>query len=104
MSNQYIAVNSEDNVTYTCSVDSGTVVWEVQRSQIRSSTQFMNFADRGIIINPLDTQNAMSTITITPNGRMDNSNISVQCLASVGINSIEGEIYNVTTFGEASYM
>ena len=103
MSNQFIAVNSQDNVTYNCSVNSGrTVVWEVDRSQIRSSTQFMVFAEGGIIIDPPDTQGIMSTITITPDARMNDNEILVQCLASEGINSFEGELYRVITFGKAN--
>ena len=100
MSDQFIAVTSGDNITYTCTVDSGsTVVWEVERSQIRSSNQFMDFADRGVIIDPPNTQSTMSTITVVPSFRMSNREILVQCLASQGINSIEGETYRVITFG-----
>ena len=100
MSDQFIAVTSGDNITYTCTVDSGsTVVWEVERSQIRSSSQFIDFADRGVIIDPPNTQSTMSTITVVASFRVSNREILVQCLASQGINSIEGETYRVITFG-----
>ncbi len=105
MSNQFIAVTSGNNVTYTCTVNSGTgtVVWEVERSQIRSSSQFMNFADLGVIIDPADTLSDSSVISIMPSFRMNNREILVQCLANQGINSIEGEVYQVITFGKADW-
>ena len=97
-----MAITSGDNITYTCSVDSGsTVVWEVERSQIRSSNQFMDFAGLGVLIDPADTLSVLSTITVMPSFRMSNREILVQCLASQGINSIEGEIHRIITFGKA---
>ena len=103
MRDQFIAVNSGDNITYTCTVDSiSTVVWEVERSQIRSSTQFTDFANLGVIIDPDNTQSTTSTLTIMPSFRVSNNEILVQCLASQGINSIEGNINRVVSFGEAS--
>ena len=103
MRDQFIAVNSGGGITYTCTVDSSsTVVWEVERSQIRSNTQFMDFASLGVVIDPADTLSIVSTITIMPSFRVNNSEILVQCLASQGINSIEGNINRVVTFGEAA--
>ena len=92
---QYIAVNSEDNVTYTCSVGSGsTVVWEVGRSQIRSQKQFQDIRDKGIFIEPMNTISMYSTISISSMARdLNNTNITVQCLASHGISSVEGDRY-----------
>ena len=102
MGDQFIAVNSEENATYTCTVDStSTVVWEVERSQIRSNAQFMEVEDLGFFIEPMNTRSNFSKITISPLARVNNSEILVQCLASQGINSIEGEIYRVVTFGKA---
>jgi hypothetical protein len=104
MSDQFIAVTSGNNVTYTCTVNSGsTVVWEVERSQIRSNSQFVSFAGLGVIIDPADTASASSVISIMPSFRMDNREILVQCLASQGINSIEGEVYRVITFGKGDW-
>lgn len=103
MRDQFIAFNSGDDIIYTCTVDSGsTVVWEVERSQIRSNAQFMDFSNRGVVIDPADTLSTMSTITIMSSFRENNREILVQCLASQGINSIEGNINRVVTFGEAS--
>ena len=102
MTDQFIAINSEDNVTYNCSVDSGNVVvWEVERSQIRSNDQFMDIENLGFVIDPSNTLSNFSTITISPPARTGNSEILIQCLSSRGINSIEGEIYSVVTFGKA---
>lgn len=103
MSDQFIAVTSGDNITYTCTVNSGSVVWEVERSQIRSDAQFMNFASLGVIIEPADTQNTSSVISIMPSFRMNNREIFVQCLATQGINSIEGVVYQVITFGKGDW-
>ena len=100
---QYIAVNSEDNVTYTCSVGSGsTVVWEVGRSQIRSQKQFQDIGDKGIFIEPMNTISMYSTISISSMARdLNNTNITVQCLASHGISSVEGDRYRIITFGKS---
>ena len=100
MNDQFVAVTSGDNITYTCTVNSGSVVWEVERSQIRSSTQFTNFANLGVIIEPANTLSISSTISIMPLFRENNREILVQCLATQGINSIEGVVYRVITFGK----
>ena len=101
MSDQFIAVNSDDNVTYNCTVEAGsTVVWEVERSQIRSEDQFNDILASGYIIEPMDTESTDSTISISSMARVNNSEILVQCLASQGITSTKGETYLVVTFGE----
>ena len=99
---QYIAFNSDDNVTYTCSVGSGSsVVWEVGRSQIRSQKQFEDISDKGIFIEPMNTVSETSTVTISSMARdLNNSNITIQCLASQGISSVEGDRYSIITFGK----
>ena len=49
MSDQFITVNSDDNITYTCTIEAGsTVVWEVERSQIRSEDQFNDIYYTGV--------------------------------------------------------
>ena len=103
MRDEYVAFNSGENVTYTCSVDSGsTVVWEVERSQIRSQQQFDNIRDQGIFINPMNTSSMTSTISISSMARENNSNnITLQCLASHGISSVEGDRYSVITFSKS---
>ena len=103
---QYVAFNSEDNVTYTCSVGSGsTVVWEVGRSQIRSQTQFDDISNKGIFIDPMNTLTRTSTISISSMARdLNNSSdnaITIQCLASQGISSVEGDRYNIIIFGKS---
>ena len=102
---QYVAFNSKDNVTYTCSVDSGsTVVWEVGRSQIRSQKQFEDISDKGIFIDPMNTISVTSTISISSMARdLNGSNITIQCLASHGISSVEGDRYNIITFGKLPF-
>ena len=92
-------------MTYTCSVDSGSaVVWEVGRSQIRSQKQFDDISDKGIFIDPMNTISMTSTISISSMARvLNSSNITIQCLASRGISSVEGDRYNVITFGKLSF-
>lgn len=91
-------------MTYTCSVDSGsTVVWEVGRSQIRSQKQFDDISDKGIFIDPMNTISMTSTIIISSLARdLNSSNITIQCLASRGISSVEGDRYNIIAFGKLS--
>ena len=104
MANQFIAINSDENVTYTCNVDAGrTVVWEVERSQIRNQRQFDDAMSIGIFIDPMNTDSVVSTITVSSFARRNNSDneIIVQCLASQGISSVEGERYIVISFGES---
>ena len=101
MQDQYIAVNSLDNVTYSCEVDSGSkVVWEVERSQIRNQRQFEETNAIGIFIEPGNTASNFSTVTISSVARENNSAITIQCLASKGITSSEGIRYQVITFGK----
>ena len=102
--NQFVAVNSLENVTYNCSVPAGsTVVWEVEGSQIRSQEQFEDIVNEGYFIEPMDTESTFSTISVSAEARQgSDSDISVQCVSSEGINSVKGNIYFVITFG-ASY-
>ncbi len=89
-------------MTYTCSVDSGSsVVWEVGRSQIRSQKQFEDIGDKGIFIDPMNTISETSMVSISSTARdLNNSNITIQCLASQGISSVEGDRYSIFTFGK----
>lgn len=98
---QFIAVNSDDDVSYSCMVNSpSTVVWEVERSQIRNQQQFDETRANGISIDPMNTNSNTSTISISRMARDNNMNITVQCLASQGIATMEGERYRVITFGK----
>ena len=103
MSDQFIVINSPENVTYSCSVPAGsTVVWEVDRSQIRSQQQFNDNVARGIFIEPMNTESASSTMSISAVARDGDDEILVQCLADQGISgSVEGETYRVITFGKS---
>lgn len=102
MQDEYVAFNSKENITYTCSVDSdSTVVWEVERSQIRSQQQFDNIRDQGIFIDPMNTSSMTSTIFISSMARDNNSNIAIQCLASHGISSVEGDRYSIISFSKS---
>lgn len=101
MQDQYIAFNSFDNVTYYCEVGSdSTVVWEVERSQIRNQRQFEETNAIGIFIEPMNTASNFSTIYISSEARRHNDVIMIQCLAVKGITSSEGGRYNVITFGK----
>ena len=106
MQDQYVANNSVYNVTYTCSVDmdsGSTVVWEVERSQIRNQQQFDSTSAIGIFIEPMHTRSNFSTISISSMARQNNNDsaIMIQCLASHGITSVEGERYQVITFSKS---
>lgn len=100
---RFIAFNSPDNVTYTCTVSSSRqVVWEVGRSQIRSEEQFNDIEDVGVFIDPRNTMSSMSTITISEMAReaLNTSEILVLCLSVQGISSIPSNTVRVITFRE----
>ena len=97
---QFVAFNSADNVTYTCTVpDSRSVVWEFRGSQIRSQTQFQALTNLGVIIEPANTMSQNSTITISQSAREMYNDITIQCFSDEigGISSVGGEVYNVIT-------
>ena len=49
MSDQFVASNSDENVTYSCTVDTGySVVWEIDSRQIHSQQQFNKLLSIGI--------------------------------------------------------
>jgi hypothetical protein len=68
---QYIAVNSSDNVTYTCTANfPRSVLWILGNSNvdnlIRSNSEFDSIAaDFGIYIEPPNPNSQISTITLT---------------------------------------
>ena len=65
--NQYIAVNSSDNVTYTCTANfPRSFVWIVGNDIIRRNEEFDEIAaDFGIYIEPPNPNSQMSTFTLT---------------------------------------
>ena len=103
MRDQFTAVNSGENVTYNCSVGAGrTVVWEIRGSQILRTNQFSVIRSMGYFIDPMNTESNSSFISISETARENNSEIVVQCVASLGgfFDSIKGEMYRVVTFSE----
>ena len=66
MSDQFVASNSDENVTYSCTVDTGySVIWEIDSRQIHSQQQFNKL--EFTVIEPKDTdhESTSSIITIT---------------------------------------
>ena len=102
MRDQFTAVNSGENVTYSCSVvaPGSTVIWEVSGTQIRRSDEFNIIRSMGYFIDPMNTESRTSFISISEVARENASEVAVQCVASLGIDSIKGETYRVVTFGE----
>ena len=101
MSDQYVAVNSPDNVTFMCTVPpQRTVVWEEGREQIRTPGQFNDKLAEGIFVEPMNTDSMISIISISAMARENDDEIMVQCLYDQDLSSVKGEIYRVTTFGE----
>ena len=106
MANQFIAINSDENVTYTCNVDAGrTVVWEVEGLQIHNQLQFENARSIGIFIDPMNTESILSTITVLGFARRNNNDnvILVQCRSRAiqGISSVVGKLYTLVSFGKS---
>ena len=111
---QFVALNSTDNVTYTCNVtgsdQDGSAVWEIQELQIlndESNSLRRSFANLGITVQVVVP--GITELTITPearlsylNGDPSTPNITVQCALFSNDNFPLGEVgekLNVTTFG-----
>ena len=100
---QFIPVNSDENVTFTCSVEGGgdvSVIWAVNQSQIRGDEQFTSFASQGVYIDPDNTNANFSTISVSRLARLNHSLNQVQCLAIQGITTRPGATYHAITYGE----
>lgn len=107
--NQFIPVNSTENVTYTCNVSSaGNAVWQVQGRQIQNDDNPVrtNFADIGIFVNVISA--GVTQVIITSDARLyylnastPNPNITLVCFSFPGgsLPTVMGDQLNVTTFG-----
>lgn len=105
--NQTVPINTDVNVTYTCTVDGNRrAEWDFRGVQIPSdsATILNRLATSGIIITP-GADNSQTTITITQAGRevYSNEDLKIACTALTEAGRLDIEIscvYYVRTYGE----
>ena len=114
-SNTAIARDSSDNVTYSCTISSGSALWQIagcgtEGQEDRFSYQMVDqdlFLTDGVII--LNTESGRnSELKLRPAGQrflsqqLKSDNITVQCLAVLDdLNVYGGEIYRIEIFGKS---
>ena len=111
---QFIAVNSMENVTFSCDVretNGASAVWTVQGRQIPNDPLVDNptrgsFEALGVFISVMDV--GLTEVTITSMARLfflngsatPTPNVTVLCSSFIGtFGTIDGDILTVTTFG-----
>ena len=114
-SNTAVMRNTSDNVTYTCTISSGSALWQIagcgsegqgDRYSYQMVDQDLFLADGVIILNT--ESGKTSVLKIRPAGQtflsqqLKSDNITVQCLAVLDdINVYGGEIYRIEIFGKS---
>ena len=105
--------NLTGNATYNCSIATpgGPILtWEVGGQQIIVTQQFMDFARRGIYIDPWPTNNTVidTTLVVSEQARQSYKRLSVQCVArqnlQLDINpciKVPQVPYNIVSYGES---
>ena len=103
---QYIPITSTDNITYTCTVESGSsVIWSIQGAQI-STGNVARYEATGVFIE--DAPSGLASTVVITNSARDSyvqRSISVQCIAFVlgpPPSGLTGPIYSVIPYGESS--
>ena len=104
--NQTVPFASDENTTYTCSVEGGrTAVWEVRGRQIIGQDQVRMFADSGFFVEGLGR--GTSVIRITGEARRNATQseppeLSLLCVAVKSLTGTPGRKYFIITYGELS--
>ena len=101
--------NLTGNATYNCSIamPGGPILtWEVGGQQIIVPQQFMDFAGRGVYIDPWPTNSTVTvtTLVVSEQARQTYKNLSVQCVARRNslINiKVPQDPYYVISYGES---
>ena len=104
--NQTIPFTSDENVTYSCSVDGErTAIWEVRGRQIIGEAQASMFADSGFFVEGLGA--STSVIRISGEARRnatlkDPPEINLLCVALEGLTGTPGRKFFIITYGGCS--
>ena len=99
--NYTVPTESTENVTYVCEADVGIVVWALNRRQIQSNADRAEYEARRIFIEETMGGNAMSTLTVTSQGRQALPQpIRVECYVFSDLNTESGGEYYIELFGE----
>ena len=89
-------------MTYVCEADVANVFWALNRRQIQGIELREMYEAIQIFIEDTMGANAMSTLTVTSEGRQALPNpIRVECYASIGLNAEPGEEYYIELFSES---
>ena len=101
---QAVPFVSDENVTYTCTVDGGRqAVWEVRGRQIVGPAQVQTFAENGFFVEGVET----STSIIRVSGEARRSalkdvppGVTLLCVAVQPRTGTRGRTYSIITYGE----
>ena len=103
---QTVPFASDENVTYTCTVDGGrTAVWEVRGRQILGVEQARVFAENGIFVEGLDSNTSL--ISISGEARRNASQndppgVYLHCVALEKLKGTSGREYMIITYGKSA--
>ena len=101
--NQTVPFASNENVTYSCSVDGGrSAIWEVRGRQIIGQSQASVFAESGFFVEGLGANT--SVIRISGEARRNASQndppgINLLCVALKRLTGTPGRKYFIITYG-----
>ena len=96
---QFVPYNSNENVTFSCEVESGrSAIWEVTGTQVQSQDQRKTFEGTGVFIHG---EGNCSTISVSFEARRSrNRPINLLCVANQNTFSQKGDTYYVVSFGK----
>ena len=103
--NYTVPIESTENVTYVCEADID-VFWALNRRQIQGSEEREEYERIQIFIEDAMGVNAMSTLTVTSQGRQalhmhrPHKPILVECFTSSDSEAQPGDEYYIELFGE----
>ena len=106
-SDRLVPFASDENVTYTCTVDGGrNAVWEVRDRQILGAEQARTFAEGGIYVQGLNSNT--SVITISGEARRNASQstppgVYLHCVAVEKLKGTPGRTLYIVTYSKCTY-
>ena len=104
--NQTVPFASDENVTYSCSVDGRrSAVWEVRGRQIIGQGQASVFADSGFFVDGLGANTSVIRISGEARRNALRNNppgINLLCVALEGLTGTPGRKYFIITYGECT--
>ena len=98
--NQTIPFASDENVTYSCSVDGRrSAIWEVRGRQIIGQAQASMFADSGFFVKGLGANTSVIRISGEARRNASQNEINLLCVALRGLTGTPGKEYFIITYG-----